>query len=74
MQFTPEDIRKYQTLCRTYFDEEVDEVTAMQELHSLVYLVALIYHPQARKELERHRQAQISTSGPDRGKPTKDAP
>jgi hypothetical protein len=70
MQFTPDDIRKYQELCRTYFGEEVDEATAMQELHSLVYLVALIYHPQARDELERHRQAQAAAPAATNSKPT----
>jgi hypothetical protein len=71
MQFTPDDIRKYQELCRTYFDDEVDEVTAVQELHSLVYLVALIYHPQARDELERHRQTQAAAPAATNRKQTK---
>ncbi|XVV02469.1 hypothetical protein ACQPW3_34695 [Actinosynnema sp. CA-248983] len=71
MQFTPDDIGKYQELCRTYFDEEVDEATAVQELHSLVYLVALIYHPQARDELERRQQAQAAAPAGTNGKQTK---
>ncbi|MEU7525968.1 hypothetical protein AB0A74_09560 [Saccharothrix sp. NPDC042600] len=66
MQFTPEDIHKYQDLCRTYFDEEIDEATAIQEMHNLIYLVALIYHPQAKDELARLRKTKAGNPDDDK--------
>lgn len=66
MQFTPNDIREYQDLCRTYFDEEIDEASAIQEMHNLVYLVALIYHPQAKEELARLRNIEATDSNDDK--------
>jgi hypothetical protein len=56
MIFTDEDLRKYQELCRKYFDEEVDERAAMEEMTALVYMVGLIYRPSLRSDLEKLRQ------------------
>jgi hypothetical protein len=53
MQFTNEDIRKYQNLCRKYFNEEVDEHAAIEELNNLILMVSLIYRPHSEEQL-RH--------------------
>jgi hypothetical protein len=45
MKFTAEDVRRYQDLCHKYFNEEVGEKAAIEELSDLVSLIALIYHP-----------------------------
>ncbi len=57
MQFTDEDIRKYQELCRKYFDEEVDEKAAIEELNSLIFMVSLIYHPLSEEHLQHMKEA-----------------
>jgi hypothetical protein len=51
MTFTEEDIKKYQELCKDYFNEEVTESAAIEELNSLMFLVNLIYHPQIKQKL-----------------------
>ena len=51
MKFTEEDIKKYQKLCKDYFNEDVSEGTAIEELNSLMFLVNLIYHPQIKQKL-----------------------
>jgi hypothetical protein len=49
--FEKEDIEKYQELCKDYFNEEVTESAAIEELNSLMFLVNLIYHPQIKEKL-----------------------
>lgn len=49
---TAEDITKYQDLCRRYFGEEVDEGQAAEELHELIFVVSLMYHPELQDRID----------------------
>lgn len=51
MKFSAEDIKKYQDLCRKYFNEEVDEATAAEEINNLMFMLNLMYHPQIQQHL-----------------------
>ncbi|PKV88185.1 hypothetical protein [Streptomyces sp. TLI_146] len=51
MTFEKQDIKKYQELCKDYFNEEVTESAAIEELNSLMFLVNLVYHPQIKQKL-----------------------
>jgi hypothetical protein len=62
MIFTDEDVRKYQGLCRKYFGEEIDYRTAAQEMSALVHMVALIYRPSLRLDLEKLDQSKREQS------------
>lgn len=66
MTFTHEDIKKYQDLCHKYFDEEIDEKTAIEEMHSLILMVSLIYHPATHQHLKRLKEIDQEASGNDR--------
>jgi len=76
MQFTAKDIVRYQNLCRRYFDTEVDEQTAIEELTALVWVVRLIYHPLSQAQLSNLRRYAIeapdgTTSTTSRGDKSK---
>ena len=71
MQFSDEDIRKYQELCRRYFGEEVDEKAAIEELNSLIFMISLIYHPLSDEHLRGMRTAAGGRRGSEPPKLTK---
>lgn len=52
MTYSEEDIRKYQELCRKYFNEEVETGQAIEELNELIFMVSLMYHPEFQDRID----------------------
>jgi hypothetical protein len=65
MQFTAEDITRYQDLCRRYFATEVTEQTAIEELSALVWIIRLIYHPLSHHQLDMMRRLVVEVPHAD---------
>jgi len=56
VNFTTEDIHRYQELCRRYFNEDVEEQRAIEELSNLIFMVELIYHPLSNEHLQQLKE------------------
>ena len=57
MTYTEDDIRKYQDLCRRYFNEEVETGQAIEELNELIFMVSLMYHPELQDRIDIENSA-----------------